>query len=242
MFTFRTLCALLGIIFLSQSLKAQTIPFRIRVQETNRQSIVGATLQLTDRTDTTRRLYAITDSIGTASFQVKSSGNYLLLATSVGFKPIRRVVQPAANRATLTLVMEQDNVLLQGVSVTAAKPLVSQEDDKTIVDPEPIAATSTSAYEIMEKTPGLFLDPDGNVYLSSTTPATIYINGREQKMSAADIASILKSLPPNSIARMEILRTPSARYDASGSGGVVNIILKKGVNLGMTGSVNSTLR
>ena len=239
LFTVRQLHLILGMLLPGYMLQAQTIPYRIRVQETNRQLIVGATVQLTDRADTTRRLYTITDSIGTASFQVKPSGNYLLLATSVGFKPIRRVVQPTAERSSLTLVMEPDNVLLQGVSVTAAKPLVSQEDDKTIVDPEPIAATSTSAYEIMEKTPGLFLDPDGNVYLSSTTPATIYINGREQKMSAADIASILKSLPPNSIARMEILRTPSARYDASGSGGMVNIILKKGVNLGMTGSVNA---
>jgi hypothetical protein len=90
----------------------------------------------------------------------------------------------------------------------------------------------------MEKVPGLFVDQDGNIYLNSTTPATVYINGREQKMSAADIATMLKSLPPNSIATIEIMRTPSARYDASGSGGIVNVVLKKGVRIGLTGSVN----
>ncbi|MER3464514.1 MAG: TonB-dependent receptor [Chitinophagaceae bacterium] len=73
--------------------------------------------------------------------------------------------------------------------------------------------------------------------MSSTTPATIYINGREQKMSTADIATLLKSLPPSAIASIEILRTPSAKYDASGSGGIVNIVLKKGVKIGLTGSV-----
>ena len=114
-----------------------------------------------------------------------------------------------------------------------------QEDDKTIIDPENLAASSTSGYEILEKTPGLFVDQDGNVYLNSTTPATIYINGREQKMSTADIASLLKSLPPNSIASIEILRTPSAKYDASGGGGIVNIVLKKGIKIGLTGSVNA---
>nr|WP_293837710.1 outer membrane beta-barrel protein [uncultured Arsenicibacter sp.] len=217
----------------------QNNPFRIRLQETSGQPVIGANLQLIDARDTTRRMYAVTDTAGRAQFMVPVAVKYQLRATSVGYKPLLRNVVSANTPEGLTFVMAPDNVMLQAVSVTAAKPLVRQEDDKTVVDPEPIANTSTSAYEIMEKTPGLFLDPDGNVYLSSTTPATIYINGREQKMSAADIATMLKSLPPNSIARMEILRTPSARYDASGSGGVVNIILKKGVKIGMTGSANA---
>ena len=114
-----------------------------------------------------------------------------------------------------------------------------QEDDKTIVDPEPLANTSTNALEVMEKTPGLFVDQDGNIYISSTSPATVYINGREQRMSNADIASMLKVLPPNSIEKIEILRTPSAKYDASNGGGLVNVVLKKGIKIGLTGSVNA---
>lgn len=220
-------------------LLAQSGSLRLHVQEADKHGVFGATLQLTDRADTTRRLYAISDTAGNALFRTAANRTYRLLVTSVGYKPVRREITNQQMQSVLTVVMTPDNVQLQSVSVTAAKPLVRQEDDKTIVDPEPIATTSTSAYELLEKTPGLFLDPDGNVYLSSTTPATIYINGREQKMSASDIASILKSLPPNSIARMEILRTPSARYDASSSGGIVNIILKKGVSLGLTGSVNA---
>ena len=122
--------------------------------------------------------------------------------------------------------------------MTSKRPLMRQEDDKTIVDPENLALSSTNAFEILEKTPALFVDQDGNIYLNSTTPAKVYINGREQKMSTADIATMLKSLPPNAIATIEILRTPSARYDASGSGGIVNVVLKKGVRIGLTGSAN----
>lgn len=234
-----TIVLTLALFSLTQSLFGQQRSLRIRLSESSKQPIIGAALRLTDRSDTTQRQYAVSDTAGIASFSVQAGKTYRLLATSVGFKTLRRDLVQVNTQSVLSLVMEQDNVMLQAVSVTAAKPLVRQEDDKTIVDPEPIANTSTSAYEIMEKTPGIFLDPDGNVYLSSTTPATIYINGREQKMSAADIAAILKSLPPNSIARMEILRTPSARYDASGSGGIVNIVLKKGVKLGLTGSANA---
>jgi hypothetical protein len=91
----------------------------------------------------------------------------------------------------------------------------------------------------LKKTPGLFVDQDGNVYINSLSPAAIYINGREMKMSASDIATMLKSLPPNSISKIEILRTPSAKYDASGGGGIVNVVLKKGVKIGLTGSINA---
>ncbi|MFM2138797.1 MAG: hypothetical protein RJA57_1104, partial [Bacteroidota bacterium] len=82
-------------------------------------------------------------------------------------------------------------------------------------------------------------DPDGNIYISSLTPAQIQINGRDMRMSAADLATLLKNLPPNAISRIEIVRTPSARYDASSSGGVVNVVLKKGIRLGVTGSVTA---
>ena len=142
-----------------------------------------------------------------------------------------------------SFTMEMSSASLKGVTVTSKAPLIKQEDDKTIVDLEPLAAASTNAYEILEKTPGIFVDQDGNVYISSTTPAAVYINGREMKMSTSDIATMLKNLPPNAVSKIEILRTPSAKYDASGTtGGIINIVLKKGVKLGMTGSVTAGLQ
>jgi hypothetical protein len=107
------------------------------------------------------------------------------------------------------------------------------------VDPEPLAASSTNAYETIEKIPGIFIDQDGNVYLNGLTPAGIQINGRDLKMSASDVAILLKSLPPNAIQKIELIRTPSAKYDASGGGGIVNIVLMKGIKLGINGSLNS---
>lgn len=77
---------------------------------------------------------------------------------------------------------------MAGVIVTARKPLIKQEDDKTIVDAEVLANSSTNAYEVLEKTPGAIVDQDGNVYLNSMTPATVFINGREMKLSSEDLA------------------------------------------------------
>ncbi|MBK9994013.1 MAG: TonB-dependent receptor [Saprospiraceae bacterium] len=179
------------------------------------------------------------DTEGSVKFKNIKNGQYLIRASFLGYLPYQKLVVIKSEDIRLMIEMKENQTNISEVSIVARKPLVRQEDDKMIIDPEPIANTSTSSYEILEKTPGIYLDQDGNIYLSSATPATVYINGREQKMSASDIASILKNLPPNAIQRIEILRTPSAKYDASSSGGLVNVVLKKGVKLGLSGSINS---
>jgi iron complex outermembrane recepter protein len=229
----------LFLLLLTTPALAQQVPVSIRLTDPTKAPVIGATLRVMSAADTTVVQYSLTDTLGTAVLSLASGRPYLLLATSVGYKPLRQRFTAAAG--TLNFTLTEDNQLLQEVKVTGSRTFMRQEDDKVIVDPEPLMSTSTSTLEVLEKTPGLFVDPDGNVYLSSTTPATIYINGREQRMSSADIASMLKSLPPNSIAQIEVIRTPSAKYDASGSGGVVNIVLKKGVKIGLTGSVNLAL-
>ena len=249
----RLLAALLFLLIFSQlavaqfsnfASKGQAVPgiaVRVVLIDAAKEPIFGATLRLTNRTDTTKQVNTSTDTLGVAVVSLQPNQTYTLRATGVGLKPLIKGIRLGATSATFSYVMEKDVQLLNTLTVTARKPLLRQEDDMTIVDPAPIADISTNAYDLMEKTPGLFLDQDGNVYISSATPATIYINGREQKLSAADLATLLKSLPPNSIDRMEIMRTPSAKYDASGSGGAVNIVLKKGVKLGRTGSLTGTM-
>jgi hypothetical protein len=234
---------LFSLLFLSYLLPAaaqQTQPLRLFVADNTRRPIPGAALRLSLRTDTTQRTYAIADSVGATYLTLQTGAAYDLRITAVGMKPLQRVLRPQAAQTTVRFTLETDTKTLDAVAVTAKKPLMRQEDDKTIVDPTPIADISTNAFELLEKTPGLFTDQDGNVYLTSATPATIYINGREQKMGAADLATLLRSLPPHSIERIEIMRTPSARYDASGGGGALNIVLKKGVKLGRTGSFTAS--
>ncbi len=225
-------------LFFAQIANSQIVKLTIRVAEANKKPIIGATVQLISRADSNLKYFAIADSAGIAQLNLKQ-GQYRIAISSVGFKSLSKGIVVAPQRVFFEYFLEPYVNDLQQITVTARKPLMTQEEDKTIVDPEPLANTSTSAYEVIEKTPGLFLDQDGNIFISSSTPATIYINGREQKMSATDIATMLKSLPPNSIEKMEIMRTPSAKYDASSSGGIVNIILKKGVKIGRTGSMTS---
>ena len=185
-----------------------------------------------------KAIKVIADTFGVVYIKVDSSKTYLFRSSWVGYQ----VTDTLLNFSTTfdhSIVLKENNSMLNEVVVKSSKPLIRQEDDKSVVDPEPLAASSTNAYETVEKTPGVFIDQDGNVYLNGLSPAAVQINGRDLKMSASDIAILLKSLPPNAIQKIELIRTPSAKYDASGGGGVVNIVLMKGIKLGMNGSVNT---
>ncbi len=219
------------------SAQETNVTFKIIDKQTH--SVPFSTIRVTPINDSLHYIEQVTDSSGKAIFNLVHDERYRVIVTSVDYTIFEKGITIKNDKPTFIFTLENGLKTLDAVIIKSNKPLMRQEDDKTIVDPENLVASSTSGYEVIEKTPGLFVDQDGNIYLNSTTPASIYINGREQKMSTADVASLLKSLPPNSIASIEILRTPSAKYDASGSGGIVNVILRKGVKIGLTGSVNA---
>ena len=206
---------------------AQNTAVTIKVIDKQNQPVAYATVKIVPLNDSLHYFEKVTDSSGIVIFDLMQANRYKVTVTSVNYSLVQKGITIKNDPSSFTFLLESAGKTLDAVVVQSAKPLMRQEDDKTIVDPENLAASSTSGYEVLEKTPGLFVDQDGNIYLNSTTPASVYINGREQKMSSADIASLLKSLPPNAIASIEILRTPSAKYDASGGGGIVNVVLKE---------------
>jgi len=216
---------------------AQKASVRVHIQNHKKEPVPFAGITVISRADTLQRLATVADSTASAFFDLDTPGLYTVNITALDYQPLSKTIMVTAQDREFDMTMEAAGTSLNEVVIQAAKPLMRQEDDKTVIDPESLAAASTSGYEVLEKTPGIFVDQDGNIYLSSTTPATVYINGREMKMSRSDIATMLRSLPPNAIEKIEILRTPSARYDATGSGGVVNVVLRKGVKLGLTGSL-----
>ncbi|MBI1781043.1 MAG: TonB-dependent receptor [Sphingobacteriales bacterium] len=218
---------------------AQELKISFKAINSKNEGIAATSFKITLREDSLNVIQKVADNNGVASFTLLQNKQYIVEVSAVNYNSAQKGITITPGKTTFVFALTDAAKTLAEVKVTSSKPLMKQEDDKTVVDPENLAASSTNAYEIIEKTPGLFTDQDGNVYLNTTTPATIYINGREMKMSAADIATMLKSLPPNAIAKIEILRTPSAKYDASGGGGIINIVLKKGVKIGLTGTVTA---
>ncbi len=231
--------AALLFLFFSITITAQnkTASLKIFVQTAKNDSANNATLQLFSLPDSTLIATQVASKNGN-NFTVNNFSKYLIKVSCIGFIAIAKIINITDKPATITLILKTNTGSLKEVTVVSSKPLIKQEDDKTIIDAAPLANSSTNAFEVLEKTPSVIIDQDGNVYLNGNTPATVFINGREMKLSSEDIASLLKSLPAGSISKIEILRNPSAKYDAASSGGIVNIVLKKGVKLGSSGSFN----
>ncbi len=214
---------------------AQTVS--VAVKDDKGDPLAAATVKLMRISDSVS-WNSFTNNAGIATFESAGNGMFSFTISHVSFLPIERSVMVSGLKKSFEFTMNDRLNTLGAFTVQATRPLIRQEEDKTIIDPEPMAATSSSTLEVLESTPGLYVDQDGGIFLNSTSPAVVYINGREMKMSTQDINTILRSLPPGSVEKIEVMRTPSARFDAASSGGIINIVLKKGVKIGRFGSAN----
>ena len=209
----------------------------IKIQDGEKEPLPGAVVQLA--LPSMEKIIQAADNAGIVSVSNLNPGKYGLKITFVGFQPLDTVITVKSGRNEYVFVLSEESFAISEIVVSARRPMIKQEEDKMIIDIESVASISTNTLEVLESTPGLIVDQDGGIYLSSATPAMILINGREQKMSGQDIMTLLRSLPPGSVQRIEVMRTPSAKYSASSSGGIVNIILKKGMKIGRFGSIRT---
>ncbi|HOZ29620.1 MAG TPA: TonB-dependent receptor [Bacteroidales bacterium] len=226
---------ILAVLFSSFTFAQQV---KITVKDKDKHPLLGANVQLTRIQDSTV-YYATTNQNGVAVFDNLSYTLYSVTISFIGYQTLEKTINIRIDTRNFDFRLEESTITLDEVTVSAKKPLITQEGDKMIIDPEPLSHMSSNTLEVLENTPGMYVDQDGGIFLNSATPAKIYINGREQKMSNQDISTILQSLPPGSVQKIEVMRTPSTKYDASSSGGIINIILKQGVKIGRFGSVNA---
>jgi iron complex outermembrane recepter protein len=118
------------------------------------------------------------------------------------------------------------------------KPIIEVKSDRTVFNVEADAnAAGKNALEVLRKAPGVNVDNNDNVILAGKNGIKFLIDGREVPMSSTDIAKMLKTMRADEIAAFELITNPSAKYDASGNAGIINIKTKKSLNLGTNGSL-----
>ncbi|TVR63135.1 MAG: TonB-dependent receptor [Gemmatimonadales bacterium] len=182
-----------------------------------------------------------TDLRGRFSFSRLEPGSYRVMASFIGYSREESAVVEIASDGE---VVEMDPITLrvqaiqvEGIEVEAERPDVSFEVDRTVyrVDGLP-AVGGGAATDALANVPELDVDIDGSVSFEGNTPE-IYLNGRPAPMDGDALTAFLEQFPADMIDRVEVIPNPSARYDAEGSGGIVNIVLREGVELGITGNV-----
>src|SRR5574339_859520 len=127
------------------------------------------------------------------------------------------------------------------VRVTTKKPLIEQKIERTIVNVEAaVTNVGTSALEVLEKSPGVSVDKDGNISLKGKQGVQVYIDGRPSYLSGTDLANYLRNLNSSQLDQIEIMTNPPAKYDAAGNAGIINIKTKKTKQFGYSGNIAST--
>lgn len=182
-----------------------------------------------------------TDVTGDFSFEQIKPGEYILRASMVGFKSYESdVLKLNLNGSPINLgniLLIADAQQLQEVTITSQKPLIEQKLDRTIMNVEnSVLSEGSTALELLEKAPGVAVDDEGNVSLKGRSGATVMLNGKLTYLSGAELTNLLKGTNSNAVFSIEIMSNPSAKYDAAGNAGIVNIVLKKNVKTGLNGS------
>ncbi|HEV7993792.1 MAG TPA: TonB-dependent receptor [Gemmatimonadaceae bacterium] len=180
---------------------------------------------------------AIAGPDGAFRVQGLRPGAYSLRITYLGFglKIQDIAITPAAPLVDVgTIKLARVATQLEGVAVVDKQDAVSIEPDRNTYRAKQIAPTATNASEVLEATPSVTVDGDGKVSLRGNESVAIQINGRPAPISGAQLGAYLKSLPANLLERIEVVPNPSAKYDPEGMAGIINIVLKQNVDLGIS--------
>uniref|UniRef100_UPI0037C0D746 TonB-dependent receptor n=1 Tax=Aquirufa sp. TaxID=2676249 RepID=UPI0037C0D746 len=234
---------ILLLLFISSTIFAQN-SLQFQLQDANKQALPFASALLKKLPDSSLYKGFLTDENGLGKLNKIPAGNYVLQIQNTGFitqKIALASINETSNLDLGILTMLSLSKELAEVEVRATKPLIEKKLDKTIVNVENSAmAAGNTTMEVLERAPGVIVDKDGNISLRGKSGASVMIDGKISYLAGSDLANYLRNLPADQISTLEIMTNPSSRYDAAGTGGIINITLKKNANIGMNGSANAT--
>ena len=204
--------------------------------------VKGATITLLRAADSGVVKFAATAADGSYTFSGIKEGSFRVKASFVGYKPF---LSPAFSYTGTSVtvpevMMKKVSGEMKEVVVTASRPLIEVKADKTILNVEgTINSVGSDMIELLRKSPGVMVDKDDNLSMNGKNGVQVYIDGRPTPLAGADLATYLRSIQSSQVESIELITNPSAKYEAAGNAGIINIRLKKNKSLGMNGSVNA---
>lgn len=212
-----------------------------KVTDEQQKPIEGATAELLRTKDSSLVKVAISNKSGLIEFENIRFGSYFIKTTYVNHeRSFSSIIDLSATNNAVTIndvILKPAAKELQTVQVTGRKPFIQQMTDRIVVNVEnSVINAGSSAFDVLERSPGVLIDVNDNISMRGKTGIIIYLDGKPSPMSGADLVNYLRSLPSNAIERIELITNPSARYDAAGNAGIIDIRMKKDQRFGTNGS------
>lgn len=180
------------------------------------------------------------DSDGIFVFSAIAKGTYFVTIFKEGFTSHLSKVISIDSTFTLPAIILETNQL-NTITVTASKKLFEMQSDKMVMNVEnSILAAGNSVFEVIKKAPAVSADKDDNLLLKGSS-CSIYIDGKPSYLRGVQLTAYLKSLPADAISKIEFITNPSGKFDAEGSGGIINIRFKKNKAKGLNGTATCGL-
>ena len=237
------LILLVTLLFTAKSM-AQTIETSVTGTAINVKNVPveSATVSLIRSKDSSVYKIALTNKGGKFSFTGIQYGSYFITTSYVGYGLINSAIFPISPN---NMKVEIGNMILQplvknlkGVVIISKKPFIEQKIDRMVVNVDAsVSNVGSTALEVLEKSPGVNVDKDGNISLKGKSSVMIMIDGKPSYLSGPELANLLGNMNSNQLNQIEIMTNPSAKYDAAGNGGVINIKTKKSTTQGFNGNV-----
>lgn len=182
-----------------------------------------------------------TDENGGFSVDVPK-GEYTIKIDFMSYEPYEVIHSVQENLNLGTIVLEMDSQMIEGVEIIAERSTVEMRLDKRVynVGQDMIVRGGTIS-DVLDNVPSVTVDVEGNVSLRGDDNVRILIDGKPSGLAGINIADALKMLPADSVEKVEVITNPSARYEAEGGGGIINIVLRKGKNHGINGTLIGTV-
>ncbi len=214
----------------------------VKVSDPDKKPLEEIMVQVIKAKDSTMVQYVFTDPTGLADIRDIPYGKYLVYITQVGYATYISapfVIDSINTQATLPDITLQ-SLSINEVVVEGKTPVIQHYADKTVVNVDKSALSAVgSAYDVLKRAPGITIDNNDNISMRGKQNVLVMIDGRITPMSAADLANLLKGIPSESVEKIELITNPSSKYDANGTAGIINIVLKKNKAIGLNVSIHA---
>jgi iron complex outermembrane receptor protein len=206
-------------------------------------SIEDVSLRLLNAPDSSLVKIALTDSAGKAIFENIGPGNYFINASSFGFAnystPVFSIDSSASQLNFPPVILTAVENSLGEVSVVQKKPFIERHLDKLVLNVEnSITSMGNSVLDVLERAPGVIVANGTTINLRGKTGVIIQLDGKPSALTGQDMVNYLRTLPSANVEKIEIITNPSAKYDAAGNAGIINIKFKKDKRQGFNGNIS----